>query len=249
MKILFLNFEVKNYHSIGEVINIDFGIAASQRLGAFADLGELTVNKIACLIGPNASGKSNILRGIVSFLDYMCHSYARPELRKMLFIQHFCCASNPTEFRVEFVEDNDRYEYAISLLNDVVQREYLKRYNPKTKRYNSIFVREHNEVKRLSMDVNDSDIHRLTEDISLFSLLLWSNYWGKDGFFRLKNMLTNVKFELGFAFVNPFERIAHMAKQLRLDKSLRRLNPLVQPPASQFIPALSPRRQFLRRIA
>ena len=218
---MFLNFGIKNYRSIGDELKIDFSIAKSQRLGAFTDLGGLGINKIACLVGPNASGKSNILRGIVHFLSYMCRSYARPDLRNIPLTPHFCCASKPAEFSVEFIEKDVQYEYVISLLNNVVQQESLKRYNPNTKRYKSVFTRELNEVKHYDMEINKSDLSRLTEDISLFSLLLWSNYWGKESFLGLKNnILSNVQFGLSFAFQNPFEKVANITKKLRLDKFL-----------------------------
>ena len=212
---------IKNYHSIGDELKIDFSTAASRRIGAFTDIGGLA-NKIACLVGPNASGKSNILRGIVSFLNYMCHSYARPELRELQLMPHFCCSSKPTEFSVRFIEDNVQFEYAISLFNNIVQSEYLKRFTPETKRPKYVFVRElNNEVKQFNMKINKSDLNRLTENVSLFSLLLWSNYWGNGGFSRLsKNMLTNVRFGSSFVFVSSIERIDHIAKALRQNKLL-----------------------------
>ena len=219
---MFLNFEIGNYRSIGDVLRIDFCIANSQQLGAFAILEKRAINKIACLVGPNASGKSNILRGIVHFLQYMCHSYANPELRKMPIMSHFCCISNPTAFSVEFVEKKVQYKYDISLLDNVVQQECLKRLNPDTKRYKSIFVRELNKVKQLDMDINKSDLKRLTEDISLFSLLLWSNYWDEGTFSKLRNnVLTNVHLDqLSPNYVNPLAGINDMAEKLYLNESL-----------------------------
>jgi|GEM_PF-2979016 len=222
---MFLNFEIGNYRSIGDSTKIDFCISNGQQLGAFAILKNQAINKIACLVGPNASGKSNILRGIEHFLKYMCHSYANPKLRMMRIMPHFCYTSKPTSFSVEFAEKNDQYKYDISLLDNVVQQESLKRLNTKTKRYKSIFVRELNKVKQLDMgniEINKTDLKRLTEDISLFSLLLWSNYWGDEKFFKLKNnVMTNINLEYWSpSNVNPLNRVYDMERNLRLNKTL-----------------------------
>ena len=78
---MFLNFKIANYRSIGNEIVIDFSIRDSQKLGAHSEINDQAVNNIACLVGPNASGKSNVLKGIVYFIRCMYRSYSMPIYR------------------------------------------------------------------------------------------------------------------------------------------------------------------------
>ncbi|MDR2701827.1 MAG: AAA family ATPase [Spirochaetaceae bacterium] len=199
---MFLNFKITNYRSIGKELVIDFTIRDSQKLGAFAEINDQSINNIACLVGPNASGKSNVLKGIVYFLRAMCMSYSASFFRFTIGLNsHFCCKSLPTEFSTEFIDNETQYKYEVSVLNGTVRKEILQKRDETTKRYSYIFKRETGKPIILSetIKINKQDSNRLGDDMSLLSLMLELNYFEKNEFLLLKRFYSNV--QPGFAFI------------------------------------------------
>ena len=215
---MFLNFKITNYRSIGNEITIDFSIRDSQKLGAFAEVNDQAVNNIACLVGPNASGKSNILKGIIYFIRCMNKSYSMPFYRYSSALStHFCCQGSPTEFFTEFMDNETQYRYEISILDGIVQKESLDKRNETTKRYSSIFKREAGNVSFSKMiKINNQDINRLGNDMSLLSLLLELNYFEKTDFTLLRKFYSNV---------NPFPELTYVGynSQYKLEDIMQML--------------------------
>jgi len=219
---MFLNFKLENYRSIGAPVLVDFVISKNQAIKAYSQEKNVFINKNVCLVGPNASGKSNILRGVMHFLRYITLSYKEPKIRDIKFVPHFCRQEKSSFFETEFIENGVQFRYSISILKNIVKEESLEEFNDKTSRYKYIFHRvENNEITKLRMEINKSDLDRLTDDMSLFSLLLWSNYWGKEGFQLLKeNITTNVHPDGFMNYMNPFSQIERMSKALQADSYL-----------------------------
>jgi AAA15 family ATPase/GTPase len=215
---MFLNFKIANYRSIGKELAIDFSIRDSQRLGAFAEVNDQAINNIACLVGPNASGKSNIFKGIVYFIRCMNMSYSIPYYRYSSGrIAHFCCQDLPTEFSTEFIDEKTQYKYEVSILDGKVQKEILQKRDETTKRYSYVFKRE--TGKPLALDktvkINKRDSNRLGDDMSLFSLLLELNYFEETDFMLLRKFYSNVHAHPGVSYVgdnlkNKMESISQM---------------------------------------
>ena len=191
---MFLNFKISNYRSIGDEIAVDFNIKDSQRLGSYAEVNDQVINNIACLVGPNASGKSNILSGIVYFLRWTQFSYSRPSRYTGGFTSHFSRNSSPTEFSIEFIDNKKQYKYEVSILDDIVQKEILEKRDENTKRYSYIFSREagNNISFGKTIKVNKQDTNRLGGEMSLLSLMLELNYFDKNDFLTLNNFHTNI---------------------------------------------------------
>jgi AAA15 family ATPase/GTPase len=190
---MFLNFKISNYRSIGKELAINFNIRDSQKLGAYAEVNGQAVNNIACLVGPNASGKSNILKGIVQFLNWAHKSYSAPFYRGD-FTTHFCCKGLSIEFSTEFIDKANQYKYEVSILEDFVQKEILQERDETTKRYSYIFNREIGKDISFGkmVKINMQDLGRLGDEVSLLSLLLELNYFEKKDFLILKNFHANV---------------------------------------------------------
>ena len=192
---MFLNFKISNYRSIGKELVIDFSIRDSQKLGACAEINDQAINNIACLVGPNASGKSNILKGIVQFLNWAYKSYSLPFYRYTGdFATHFCCKGSPTEFSAEFIDNETQYKYDASILDDVIQKEILQKRDETTKRYSYLFNREtgKNISFSKSVKINKQDLNRLSDEVSLLSLMLGLNYFEKSDFLILKKFHANL---------------------------------------------------------
>lgn len=215
---MFLNFKIKNYRSIGQEIVVDFAISDSQKISAYSEVNGKAINNIACIVGPNASGKSNILKGIVLFLRYMCRSYSIPSFRDAsLFDTHFCCKGQPIEFSTEFIDDDTQYKYEISILNNVVLKEIFSVLNEDTKRYNIVFKREADKPIQTTIDINEQDLERLQNDMSLLSLMLELNYFNKNELKILKSFLTNVSPEFYVGYPNPLVRLNALTRRLEQD--------------------------------
>ena len=218
---MFLNFKIKNYRSIGREVIVDFTISESQRKNAYSEIGGKAINNIACIVGPNASGKSNILKAIVFFLRYLYRSYSVPSLRGEKNVDtHFCCKNEPTEFSTEFIDNEKQYKYEIALLKGEVHKEVLSVIKEDTKRYNLIFKRELNKPIQNTIIINEQDLERLRNDMSLLSLLLELNYFGKDEFNTLRNFLTNVHPGFVISRYDPLRELSEISKELEKDKLL-----------------------------
>lgn len=217
---MFLNFKISNYRSIGQTITVDFAISDSQKIQAFSEQNGKAANNIACIVGPNASGKTNILKGIVLFIQYVCGSYSNPALREpRLFRTHFCCTNAPTEFSTEFIDGECQYKYEISIFNGEVHKEILSIMNKDTNRYNMVFKREIGKsIQHEDIAINEQDLSRLQNDTSLMSLLMSLNYFQKDQFKTLKKFLTNVHPANYFNATDILSRLDKMTKALQTDK-------------------------------
>jgi len=218
---MFLNFKLANYRSIGKELVIDFSIRDSQKLGAFTEINDQSINNIACLVGPNASGKSNVLKGIVHFLRCATKSYSLPSYRyKGGFTTHFCRKDSPIAFSTEFIDNEIQYKYEVTILDGVVQNEILQKRDETTKRYSYVFKRENENILFNKIKINKQDLNRLSDDMSLLSLLLELNYFEKNEFILLKKFYSNVKPRLTFISYDPQYRLNNISLILQNDNIL-----------------------------
>jgi len=219
---MFLNFKITNYRSIGKELTIDFSIRDSQKLGSFAEINGQSVNNIACLVGPNASGKSNVLKSIVYFLRCTHLSYSLPPYRYTRgFTTHFCCKDSPTEFSTEFIDNETQYKYEVSILDSVVQNEILQKRDETTKRYSYLFNREIDKGISFGKEIkiNKRDLNRLGDDISLLSLMLELNYFEKNEFLLLREFYSNGRSGISTGYNSRF-RLDYISQILQNDSNL-----------------------------
>jgi AAA15 family ATPase/GTPase len=221
---MFLNFKIANYRSIGKELTIDFGIRDSQKLGTYAELNGQAINNIACLVGPNASGKSNILKGIVQFLNWANKSYSSPSYNNRYgFESHFCCKGLPTGFSTEFIDKENQYRYEASILDGVVQKEILQKRDETTKRYSYLFNRENgkeNITFGKVIKINKQDLNRLGDEMSLLSLLLELNYFDKNNLLTLRKFHTNVYPGMIYVTYHPDWKLNNISQILQNDSIL-----------------------------
>ncbi len=194
---MFLNFKIKNFLSIKDEYKIDFSVNKSQQIDNTSEkLLNNYINKINCIVGPNASGKTNILRAFVSFAWFIDQSYIMKD--PIIFEPHFFNKDKNTFFSTEFVEKNNQYSYEIELNKNKVIKERLRRLNIKTNRYNEIYSRNLNKVNTSSdLQINQADLIRLSGDVSFFSFLKNLNY------FKQKNIEIDI-FSKVLSNVIPF---------------------------------------------
>ncbi len=133
---MILNFSITNFRSIKDTITWSLGktgLKESTRLNAnFIAQGKHTLLKTAVIYGPNASGKSNILRALKA-LEYLIlrSSTFKPEdditpYEPFKLDSEF--QTKPVSFQIEFIQQGILYLYAVSFTKNEIESEVLHNY-------------------------------------------------------------------------------------------------------------------------
>ena len=187
---------VENFYSIREPITLDLTVGRNvpeypDRLVEPIPGRSERVSRVAAIFGPNASGKTNVLRALSFLKDFVQNSFdwnvtgPSPYLR---FESH-ATLSAPTRFRIDFdgelIQDAPRslYSYELDLRVDApgqtskVLYEALK-YFPKG-RPRKLFERREKDVyvsKYFNMKKNDQRLSFVKSNASLISSLAHFNH-------------------------------------------------------------------------
>lgn len=128
---MLLNFRVKNFRSIKDELELSLIKANGTELqenflSCKGNSESFDVLKSATILGPNASGKSNILRAMVVMRRIVLSSFQHGITTDIQpFKLDTISAKDPTSFDVSIFVDNVRYQYGFSLTNDRVVGEWL----------------------------------------------------------------------------------------------------------------------------
>lgn len=155
---MLLEFKVSNYRSIGEEQTISLVPASKQR-----DFPENVLSKgkhqslnALSLYGPNAGGKSNLLKAM-SLMDKLVNISARTSSTTKLpydpFLLREGWQEKPTMFEISFVIEEVRYRYGIEFNASEIKKEWL--FRKSTGREVSLFER-HGEIIDVSSGYNGS---------------------------------------------------------------------------------------------
>ena len=81
---MILQFKVKNFLSIREEQTLDFTASADKTYEDYAvvKIKGVRISKLGVVYGPNASGKSNILKALAWFIFYLVASRSKRFIRK-----------------------------------------------------------------------------------------------------------------------------------------------------------------------
>ncbi len=133
---MILEFSVKNYTSIKETATLSFEATNET---AYQDehtviRGNKRILKTAMIIGPNASGKTNILKALRFLLNYIENSFTTLKPKSRTGVIPFAfdpdCKLSPTEFALIFFIGQIKYEYVLHLTVNSVAFEELN-FSPK----------------------------------------------------------------------------------------------------------------------
>lgn len=145
---MILKIELENFFSIKDRIRIDFRAANINTMLA-RDLSYnvmvwngVPVLKTIGLFGPNASGKSNILKAIAFCCQLILGSHLYNEGMTFNFepFKFDGFENKPSQFLIDFVCENVEYEYSFELTREKIVRESL--YHYPVGRRAKVFVRE-----------------------------------------------------------------------------------------------------------
>lgn len=133
---MILKIELENFYSIKEKVCIDFR-AANINTSKARDLAHNTfkwkdahILKSIGLFGPNASGKSNIIKAINFCCRLILDSHLNNEGVQFGFepFKFYGCTKKPSRFLIDFVCEDIEYEYSFELTKSGINQESLYYY-------------------------------------------------------------------------------------------------------------------------
>ncbi|MTJ07740.1 ATP/GTP-binding protein [Anabaena sp. UHCC 0204] len=134
---MLVEFSVENYRSIQEkqtlimVASEDETMLDSNTF-SIPNNDDLRLVTSTAIYGPNASGKSNLLKAMQTLKNLVINSASRMQIGDKLPVEAFRLnsesAKKPSSFEVIFIRDDIRYEYGVSLNRERVFEEWLIAY-------------------------------------------------------------------------------------------------------------------------
>ncbi len=128
---MLLNFKVKNFRSIKEEIILDLQATKDDQMKSEAviDQGKVSLLKSVAIYGPNASGKSNILKAYMVFRTMVLESALRSTMPIDLPNEFFKLSTDtinqPSGFEITFLLDGDIFQYGFEINKKRVVSEHL----------------------------------------------------------------------------------------------------------------------------
>lgn len=127
---MILQFKVKNFLSIREEQTLDFTASADKTYEEYAvvKIKNIRISKVGIIYGPNASGKSNILKALVWLIYYVILN--RPHRSNagtglIPFLMDKESRNQPSSFSLIFYIGDIRYEYFIEMDSRKIYKEEL----------------------------------------------------------------------------------------------------------------------------
>lgn len=147
------------------------------------------VSILGGVFGPNASGKTNLLKSL-SFLNFFIrHSYKELDTKDSIPVDCFIGSDDPIKFSLEFDDRNSVYRYDIELNKSSVISERLKRYYKPTNSFRTVMLRKQGK-KGVLVSQNDdftdaSFIQELLKDRPNASMISAGMVTGRSEFKKL----------------------------------------------------------------
>jgi AAA15 family ATPase/GTPase len=140
------------------------------------------ITKVASFVGGNASGKTNVMR-FFSFLSYFVCREINNESPLITDIAYktFFNNNEPSNFYVEFEQNNSIYFYDFTIKKNLIVKESLFIKNiRKGSRKIEVFLRQSNEIKKLNksyfQNISKDSLPKIREDVSFIAFFKKSAY-------------------------------------------------------------------------
>ena len=168
------NYAFSNFQSFRERTEIDFTQSRKVPLTDWmtdAPTGE-RVSKLMAVIGPNASGKTALIKPAAFLAWFISHSFQGKPEAGIPLTQHFAATGEPSEFEVTADFDGKLWRYVLRCTPERVLHEalYVKR-----ERFGYVFVRDWDEsntsysVKQQDFGMAAQEARKVRPNASLIS--------------------------------------------------------------------------------
>lgn len=217
--------KIRNFYSIGEEQEISFSIRRKDVLDDSARLisDDLAMNVTSCVIGPNASGKTNILKAITFLFWFVENSYTSQKADAPIPVEtHKLKENEPTSIEVMFCNNQKLYKYFIEFNRKEILKESLSR---KNERMSNIYTLKRTgdkvTIATRGLKINEADEKRFKErqNVPLLSSLIDTKYLPDITFF--KNYDSNVT-QLGLTHYHMVSTSMNASQVLHKDSQLRK---------------------------
>ena len=178
-----IEFTAENYRSIRDAVTLSMVATADKSLeNNLIELEAMKKDRLlrsAVIYGANASGKSNVLRGLFELQYLVTTSHKNQKGSKIPFSPFKLdeeWLTRPTTFSVTFIKDGIKYVYSVSFTAEKVVSEELY-YYPKG-RIALIFERKNTSDYRFTTDINKQKFYaeQTLENVLYLSRATQLNY-------------------------------------------------------------------------
>lgn len=139
-------YRFKNFFSFAEETEVSFGLNRQVPASnlSFRSPNGARLSKVLAVIGPNASGKTNVLKPLAFLNWFVAHSFTSGRPEDEIPIQaHFFSDSTDSEFAIEFEDGGRQYRYRLVVNPERVVHESL--HLKTSKFYSFVFRRDWSE--------------------------------------------------------------------------------------------------------
>lgn len=121
------SFKVENFYSINEEQEINF-VSKKAYSDSYINIEGGYVSLVNCLVGANASGKTNLFKALSFFIWFTENSFYRISSDDIgtLFNPHKLREGDKTKFEIVFDINNKLYKYSLSLTPKEIHNEVLE---------------------------------------------------------------------------------------------------------------------------
>jgi len=171
---MLISISVRNFKSIRDLQTLSLEARKDAHLEWSNVIGEgkRRLVKAAAIYGANASGKSNLIKALVWFRDFVVGSSKEKQIGEQIDIDPFRLSSEtekaPSHFEIEFHREGFDYRYGFELTSDKVEAEWLFRKSPNAKPA-KLFTREHQNFEVSSSNFREGKgLEKRTRPNALF---------------------------------------------------------------------------------
>lgn len=164
-----------NFYSFEGTHEIDFTTNKKKSENYFNTFDGKQISKVAIIVGPNNSGKTNLMK-LFGYLDYFISSPTREDEKFGLgFKQYAFSPEKPSSFELEFETENKLYFYKLKTTSEKVLEESLsaKKLNKNSRIY-KIFEREKEKItvnKKLIPGITQKSLSSIKDNISTIAFI------------------------------------------------------------------------------
>lgn len=210
------SFKVENFNSIGEEQELDF-TSSKEYSDSYSKYEDTFISNVNCIVGANASGKTNLFKALFFSLFFIEKSFYSDRVTVSDFEPHILKKDKPIKIELIFSNNNNLYNYKLSLLNENVIEETL--YIKKEKRFvylyklknenNSIKIKynRYNVFKRINAE--EEMRFKSNKNVTFLSFLIRAGYSKKFGLSSITNKIySNISIVDSMSYDHFFESIS-----------------------------------------